>query len=185
MFGGKVRQIRTKIGVFLLKRVLTLFCTVAISGCSNFLSNKIPFQSSFEFDYKIVQKRIKNKLSFLPYVHYVPISKPTENGETLLKELLVYENIVNDHLVFGRGKTLGINESSYNIFRKINLSRSKKVNETVNEKKFDIQNIRSITSRYEKWFLIWEEKTDLVGTELTLDEIDLIQSEIKRISKKL
>ena len=88
-------------------------------------------------------------------------------------------------MVFGRGKTLGINESSYNIFRKINLSRNKKVNETVNEKKFDIQNIRSITSRYEKWFLIWEEKTDLVGTELTLDEIDLIQSEIKRISKKL
>ena len=165
--------------------MLTLFCTVAISGCSNFLSNKILFQSSFEFDYKIVQKRIKNKLSFLPYVHYVPISKPTENGETLLKELLVYENIVNDHLVFGRGKTLGINESSYNIFRKINLIRNKKVNETVNEKKFDIQTIRSITSRYEKWFLIWEEKTDLVGTELTLDEIDLIQSEIKRISKKL
>ena len=53
------------------------------------------------------------------------------------------------------------------------------------KKKFDIQTIRSITSRYEKWFLIWEEKTDLVGTELTLDEIDLIQSEIKRISKKL
>ena len=69
--------------------------------------------------------------------------------------------------------------------RSVNRSRNKKVNETVNEKKFDIQTIRSITSRYEKWFLIWEEKTDLVGTELTLDEIDLIQSEIKRISKKL
>ena len=68
---------------------------------------------------------------------------------------------------------MGINEKSYNIFRKINLSRNKKVNETVNEKKFDIKTIRSITSRYEKWFLIWEEKTDLVGTELTLDEIDL------------
>ena len=165
--------------------MLTLFCTVALSGCSNFLSNTIPSHSSLKFDYKIVQKRIKNKLSFIPYVNYIPISKPTENGEILLKELLVYENIVNDHLVFGRGKTLGIDESSFNIFKKINLSQNKKVNETVNEKKFDIKTVRSITSRYEKWFLIWEEKTDLVGTELTLDEIDLIQSEIKRISKKL
>ncbi len=164
-----------------------LFFTVAITGCSNSLSSKVPFKSKARFDYKVAKKRIKNKLSFLPYVHYIPISKPTKNGETLLKELLVYEGIVNDHLVFGRGKSVEINESSFNIFKKINFNynRNKRAQETVNEKIFDTKTIRSITSRYEKWFLIWEEKTDLVGAKLTLDEIDLIQSEIKRISRKL
>ena len=45
--------------------------------------------------------------------------------------------------------------------------------------------IRILTKRYENWSVKWDATSDMVGKELSLDEIDLIQSEIKRISRKL
>ena len=47
-----------------------------------------------------VKKIIIKKLSFLPYVDYVPDVKPKEPGLILLGELQRYENIVDDHVKF-------------------------------------------------------------------------------------
>ena len=47
-----------------------------------------------------VKKIIIKKLSFLPYVEYVPDVEPKEPGLILLDELQRYENIVDDHVMF-------------------------------------------------------------------------------------
>ena len=67
----------------------------------------------------------------------------------------------------------------------IRFIKKKKVNDTIEEKILDIEEIRKLTSRYESWSLGWDDKATLVGKELSIDEIDLIKSEIKRISRKL
>ena len=47
-----------------------------------------------------VKKGIIKRLSFLPYIEYVPDVEPTEPGLVLLDELQRYENIVDDHVIF-------------------------------------------------------------------------------------
>ena len=42
-----------------------------------------------------------------------------------------------------------------------------------------------LTARYETWSLQWYETADLVGNDLSLIEINELQKELKRISKKL
>tara|TARA_Y100001970_G_scaffold188112_1_gene228804 strand:+ start:248 stop:760 length:513 start_codon:yes stop_codon:yes gene_type:complete len=170
----------------LIKKTLIFYLTIITSGCSTYLST-IPFEPEKKNNYRTLKKKITNKLSFLPYIDYTPLIEPTENGKTLLDELSIYENIVNDHLIFGRGNKNNLDDKSKNPLKYIDIKTlfSKNPKETINEKKIDIKTIREITSRYEKWFTVWEQKTDLVGTELTIDEIDLIQNEIKRISRKL
>ncbi len=165
---------------------MIFYLTIITSGCSTYLST-IPFEPEKKNNYRTLKKKITNKLSFLPYIDYTPLIEPTENGKTLLDELSIYENIVNDHLIFGRGNKNNLDDKSKNPLKYIDIKTlfSKNPKETINEKKIDIKTIREITSRYEKWFTVWEQKTDLVGTELTIDEIDLIQNEIKRISRKL
>ena len=165
---------------------MIFYLTIITSGCSTYLST-IPFEPEKKNNYRTLKKKITNKLSFLPYIDYTPLIEPTQNGKTLLDELSIYENIVNDHLIFGRGNKTNLDDKSKNPLKNINIKTlfSKNPKETINEKKIDIKTIREITSRYEKWFTVWEQKTDLVGTELTIDEIDLIQNEIKRISRKL
>ena len=170
----------------MIKKTLIFYLTIITSGCSTYLST-IPFEPEKKNNYRTLKKKITNKLSFLPYIDYTPLIEPTENGKTLLDELSIYENIVNDHLIFGRGNKNNLDDKSKNPLKYIDIKTlfSKNPKETINEKKIDIKTIREITSRYEKWFTVWEQKTDLVGTELTIDEIDLIQNEIKRISRKL
>ena len=170
----------------MIKKTLIFYLTIITSGCSTYLST-IPFEPEKKNNYRTLKKKITNKLSFLPYIDYTPLIEPTQNGKTLLDELSIYENIVNDHLIFGRGNKNNLDDKSKNPLKNINIKTlfSKNPKETINEKKIDIKTIREITSRYEKWFTVWEQKTDLVGTELTIDEIDLIQNEIKRISRKL
>ena len=170
----------------MIKKTLIFYLTIITSGCSTYLST-IPFEPEKKNNYRTLKKKITNKLSFLPYIDYTPLIEPTQNGKTLLDELSIYENIVNDHLIFGRGNKNNLDDKSKNPLKYINIKTlfSKNPKETINEKKIDIKTIREITSRYEKWFTVWEQKTDLVGTELTIDEIDLIQNEIKRISRKL
>ena len=64
-------------------------------------------------------------------------------------------------------------------------TNTKKINDTIEEKILDIEKIKELTSRYENWSSRWDDKATLVGKELSIDEIDLIKSEIKRISRKL
>jgi len=132
-----------------------------------------------------VKKIIVKRLSFLPYVDYVPDVEPKEPGLSLLDELQRYENIVDDHVMFELAEEKKFYPDGKKSPKLTRLIKRKKINDTIEEKIFDIEEIRKLTSRYENWSLGWDDKATLVGKELSIDEIDLIKSEIKRISRKL
>ena len=141
--------------------------------------------SSQRINLSKVKKIIIKKLSFLPYVEYVPDVEPKEPGLILLDELQKYENIVDDHVVFELAEEKKLNPDGKRRLRLTRFIKKKKINDTIEEKVLDIEKIRKLTSRYENWSLGWDDKATLVGKELSIDEIDLIKSEIKRISRKL
>ena len=132
-----------------------------------------------------LKKIIVKKLSFLPYVDYVPDVRPKESGLILLNELKGYENIVDDHVMFELAEEKKFYPDGKKRIRLTRFIKKKKINDTIEEKILDIETIRKLTSRYENWSLGWDDKATLVGKELSIDEIDLIKSEIKRISRKL
>ena len=132
-----------------------------------------------------VKKIIIKKLSFLPYIDYVPDVKPSEPGLILLDELQRYENIVDDHVMFELAEEKKFYPDSKKRLKLTRFIKKKKINDTIEEKVLDLEKIRKLTSRYENWSLGWDDKATLVGKELSIDEIDLIKSEIKRISRKL
>ena len=113
-------------------------------------------------------------------------------GEVLLKDLNIFEKITDDHIQFEervneelkkeRGKR--IDEIYDLILRKRRLSRKRKRKDPIEEKISDINYIRGLTQRYESWSPKWSEKVDLAKEDLTVDEIDLVQYELRRISKK-
>ena len=98
---------------------------------------------------------------------------------------ILFEERVNEKLKKERGNRI---DEIYDAFiRKRRLSRKKKKkNEKILLKKkiSDINYIRGLTQRYESWSPKWSEKVDLAKEDLTVDEIDLVQYELRRISKK-
>ena len=141
---------------------------------------------------KWTKRIVFKKLNFLPYVEYKPSTIPSENGKTLIKDLNIYEKITDDHVQFEnkvneelkkeRGKRI---DEIYDIMiRKRRFSRKRKRKDSIEEKISDINYIRGLTQRYESWSPKWEEKIDLAKEDLTMDEIDLVQYELRRISKK-
>ena len=141
---------------------------------------------------KWTKRTLLKKLNFFPYIEYKPSIIPSKNGETLLKDLNIFEKITDDHVQFEnrvneklkkeRGKRI---DEIYDIMiRKRRLSRKRKRKDPIEEKISDINYIRGLTQRYESWSPKWEEKIDLTKEDLTMDEIDLVQYELRRISKK-
>ena len=168
-----------------LKQILLVLClNIFISGCSTIIYREKPKPERFK-RLETIKKVIIKKLSLLPYIDYIPNVNPTKPALTILNELSKYEKIVDDHveLDYPKGE-----DTSSEIKRKRwlnNLIRQGKKEDSIEEKIYDINEIRKLTSRYEKWGLAWDEKATLVEKDLSLDEIYLIKSEIKRISKKL
>ena len=81
-------------------------------------------------------------------------------------------------------KLIHIDEIYDIMIRKRRFSRKRKRKDSIEEKISDINYIRGLTQRYESWSPKWEEKIDLAKEDLTMDEIDLVQYELRRISKK-
>ena len=133
----------------------------------------------------IFKKTIIKKLEFLPYIDYVPSVVPTESGNTLLDELYIYEKIVDDHNQFELTDLQTENQKARRLSKLFKYLRKRERSDSIQEKKEDIMTIRILTKRYENWSVKWDATSEMVGKELSLDEIDLIQSEIKRISRKL
>ena len=133
----------------------------------------------------IFKKTIIKKLEFLPYIDYVPSVIPTESGNTLLDELYIYEKIVDDHNQFELTDLQTENQKARRLSKLFKYLRKRERSDSIQEKKEDIMTIRILTKRYENWSVKWDATSEMVGKELSLDEIDLIQSEIKRISRKL
>ena len=133
----------------------------------------------------IFKKTIIKKLEFLPYIDYVPSVIPTESGNTLLDELYIYEKIVDDHNQFELTDLQNEDQNTRRISKLFKYLRKREKSDSIEEKKEDIMTIRILTKRYENWSVKWDATSEMVGKELSLDEIDLIQSEIKRISRKL
>jgi len=149
-------------------------------------------QTRIERVKKWTKRIVLKKLNFLPYVEYKPSIIPSKNGKTLMKDLNIYEKTTDDHVQFEnnvneelkkeRGKRI---DEIYNIIiRKRRFSRKRKRKDPIDKKISDINYIRGLTQRYESWSPKWEEKIDLAKEDLTMDEIDLVQYELRRISKK-
>ena len=168
------------------KILLILYLFLTFSGCGTFLKSTDPAP---ELSPKLspVKKSILEKLSFLPFIK---LKTPTESSPAkieLLQKLGEYESIVDDHVDFDNKEKKGVDDSQNNTTSKKFTGFLKKKNdkETIEEKITEIKIIRGLTARYETWSLQWNEKTDLVGNDLSLIEINEIQKELKRISKKL
>ena len=153
-----------------------------LSGCGTILNTQKPTP---EDPQKIspIKKVILKKLDFLPFIEYVPSVKPTPSAKPLLDELFIYESIVDDHVDFELIDEQNDDEKGLLRFR--GFLKRKNRSDSIEEKLEDIITIRILTKRYENWSVQWDATSDIVGKELSLDEIDLIQSEIKRISRKL
>ena len=153
-----------------------------LSGCGTILNTQKPTP---EDPQKIspIKKVILKKLDFLPFIEYVPSVKPTPSAKPLLDELFIYESIVDDHVDFELIDEQ--NDDKKGLLRFQAFLKRKNRSDSIEEKLEDIMTIRILTKRYENWSVQWDATSDIVGKELSLDEIDLIQSEIKRISRKL
>ena len=139
---------------------------------------------------KWTKRALLKNLNFFPYIEYKPSVTPSENGKALLKDLNILEKITDDHVQFEndvneelkkeRGKRI---DEVYDIIRRRGrISRKRK--DPIEEKISDINYIRNLTQRYESWSPKWDKKVDLTKEDLTIDEIDLVQYELRRISKK-
>ena len=153
-----------------------------LSGCGTILNTQKPTPENPQ---KIspIKKVILKKLDFLPFIEYVPSVKPTPSAKPLLDELFIYESIVDDHVDFELIDEQ--NDDKKGLLRFRGFLKRKNRSDSIEEKLEDIMTIRILTKRYENWSVQWDATSDIVGKELSLDEIDLIQSEIKRISRKL
>ena len=168
-----------------LKQILLVLClNIFISGCSTIMYREKPKPERFK-RLETIKKVIIKKLSFLPYIDYIPNVNPTKPALIMLNELSKYEKIVDDHVEFDYPKEDDTSSESKRKRWLNNLIRRGKKEDSIEEKIYDINEIRKLTSRYERWGLAWDEKATLVEKDLSLDEIYLIRSEIKRISKKL
>ncbi len=168
-----------------LKQILLVLClNIFISGCSTIMYKEKPKPERFK-RLETIKKVIIKRLSFLPYIDYIPNVNPTKPAITMLNELSKYEKIVDDHVEFDYPKEDDTSSESKRKRWLNNLIRRGEKEDSIEEKIYDINEIRKLTSRYERWGLAWDEKATLVEKDLSLDEIYLIRSEIKRISKKL
>ena len=153
-----------------------------LSGCGTILNTQKPAPEDSQ-RISPIKKMILKKLDFLPFIEYVPSVKPTPSAKPLLDELFIYESIVDDHVDFELIDEQNDDEKGLLRFR--GFLKRKNRSDSIEEKLEDIITIRILTKRYENWAVQWNATSDMVGKELSLDEIDLIQSEIKRISRKL
>ena len=153
-----------------------------LSGCGTILNTQKPVPGDPQI-ISPIKKAILKKLDFLPFIEYVPSVKPTPSAKPLLDELFIYESIVDDHVDFELIDEQ--NDDKKGLLRFRGFLKRKNRSDSIEEKLEDIMTIRILTKRYENWSVQWDATSDMVGKELSLDEIDLIQSEIKRISRKL
>ena len=153
-----------------------------LSGCGTILNTQKPTPEDPQ-RMSPIKKIILKKLDFLPFIEYVPSVKPTPSAKPLLDELFIYESIVDDHVDFELIDEQ--NDDKKGLLRFRGFLKRKNRSDSIEEKLEDIMTIRILTKRYENWSVQWDATSDMVGKELSLDEIDLIQSEIKRISRKL
>ena len=153
-----------------------------LSGCGTILNTQKPAPEDPQ-SISPIKKVILKKLDFLPFIEYVPSVKPTPSAKPLLDELFIYESIVDDHVDFELIDEQ--NDDKKGLLRFRGFLKRKDRSDSIEEKLEDIMTIRILTKRYENWSVKWDATSDIVGKELSLDEIDLIKSEIKRISRKL
>ena len=153
-----------------------------LSGCGTILNTQKPTPEDLQ-RISPIKKAILKKLDFLPFIEYVPSVKPTPSAKPLLDELFIYESIVDDHVDFELIDEQ--NDDKKGLLRFRGFLKRKNRSDSIEEKLEDIMTIRILTKRYENWSVKWDATSDMVGKELSLDEIDLIKSEIKRISRKL
>ena len=165
---------------------MILYLSVIFSGCGTILSfNKLDPALSPKLT--PTKKSILEKLSFLPFIKSKTPTVSSHAKIELLQKLGEYESIVDDHVAFDNKDKKDEDDIQNKTGKEnsIGFLKKKEVKETIEEKISEIKIIRGLTTRYETWSLQWYETADLVGNDLSLIEINELQKELKRISKKL
>lgn len=169
-------------------RLLLLYLVTLISGCGSNISFDGPEPKEVT-NRKIIEKAFRKKIGLLPYIEYTPLIEPTKNGQVLLDQLSVLEVIIDDHVLYKKQKDIYLKRWNLKRIKVPDISnvfnRKQKDRETLDEKIAEIKLIKSITNRYESWSPEWSKKVDIVQTKVSIDEVDLVKSEINRIAKKL
>ena len=110
MFIGAVYLFQSNCGNCLKQVLFIIYATILFSGCGSYLNSEKPSPEKI-INIQNIKNQIIKKLSFLPYINYVPSIKPTVYGTILLKELLqtlqqtmalfgiLMENIFHIHLI--------------------------------------------------------------------------------------
>ncbi len=171
--------------------LLQLYLVIAFFCCGNSLLSQEP-KGRIERAGKWVKRTVLKNLNFLPYIEYRPSLTPSPNSEILLKELNILEKVTDDHVRFENAVNEELKKERGNRIDEIydmvrqrrRISRKRKRKDPIEDKISDINYIRGLTQRYESWSPKWEDKVDLAKENLTMDEIDLVQYELRRISKK-
>ena len=92
--------------------------------------------------------------------------KPSSNIIELFKKLREYELIVEDHI-------------KYKYYSK------SKINEESIEKKIrDINYVKSLSDRYDKWYLVWNNLMESSGKELNNHELKLLKNSVDMVFEK-
>ena len=186
---GAVYLFHSDKGNHLKHNILQLYVVIIIFSYGESLFGQ-ESKTRIEKVKKWTKRAVLKNLNFFPYIEYKPSVTPSENGKALLKDLNILEKITDDHVQFEndvneelkkeRGKRI---DEIYDIIRRRRrISRKRK--DPIDEKVSDINYIRNLTQRYESWSPKWDKKVDLTKEDLTIDEIDLVQYELRRISKK-
>ena len=132
------------------------------------------------------KKSLLKTFSILPFYEYKPKIDPSETTLILKNELDVCSKIVDDHIQF---KSMAVQnrrvERGTGTIKYIKLLKWRERYDPIENKISDINYIRGLTLRYETWSPEWDKKANLARADLSLDEIDLLRFEAKRISKKL
>ena len=83
----------------LKQNILQLYIVIIFLGYGGSLFSQNT-KARIEKIKKWTKKTVFKKLNFLPYIEYKPSILPSENAKTLLKDLNIYEKIINDHVQF-------------------------------------------------------------------------------------
>tara|TARA_Y100000589_G_C26954371_1_gene547881 strand:+ start:104 stop:685 length:582 start_codon:yes stop_codon:yes gene_type:complete len=185
MYIGVVYLFHNKYSVSLKQILLFVTLVNLLSGPGIFLHSQ---NENSIISNKIIwaKKSFLKTLSLFPFYEYRPKINLSETSLQLLNELNICEKIVDDHIQFKfttkekRKLERGQGPTKY-----VRLIKWTDRHDPIEDKISDINYIRGLTARYETWSPQWDKKADLAKTDLSLDQIDLLKFEAKRISNKL
>ena len=172
-----------------MKKVFFVFFLLAtLFSCSSsaFLRKNLKtknIRSKLIAPYKFLKfEHIEGFGSTISYKIIYPFKPSSIGSKNLIIKLSEYENIVDQHLDY---KNLYDYKKSNQPTIFSLLFSNTNTKETIEQKNIDIKIIKDLTKNYEKWGPEWEDDADNYAGDISIKDIRIIRSEIRRIYGKL